>query len=863
VKESDVYCRILGTTGAGDFLQDSHNNAFFTQHPSVLGVLTLKKEKILSRERINRILSSIYDYPLTIVEAPMGFGKTTAVRSFFASRGETPLWISVLDSERSASFFWEKFVAGIGRLDADAAGRLQTLGCPVDAPQISTVLSILEQIDYPEHTALVIDDYHLLPDPGIKKLIFQMISERIDNLHIVIITRDTTNINFPELLAKGMCCLVSQQSLKFTGEEIRDYCRMVMDNISDGDLDKIGGYTDGWISLIYLILLGLKQGVPVGINDSIDELVESMLFKPYDERIRNFLLQLSVMDDFTAEQAECVTREENTFGILRKLKKENAFVAYDEASKRYRIHNVLLDFLRTRRHFTPQALQELYGRLGEWHLERGERITAYGYLYRAGRVERILAHLNNPDHRISANILHRFEGFYDMFRRTAPELMAKYPIAYIMFILFAIVTGDRNTVADCANRLNRLQEDYEKWEGIDEDYRSLIIAEILIVKKMTRFNILPTANDYDEEILALLHGRQSYMMPRESKFTFGSPHFLYIYFRDRGTFKEIARLAAERMASLARYTDGCSTGAEYLAPAEYALETGDWETAERNSVKAIYKARTKQQADVVICASFNLMRLYILQGKIDTGIDLLKQLERDVSEINYPVYNTTIDLCKGYTYACLGQPEKIPYWLQAGDMTVADLFFQGLAFNYIVYGKAMTVARRYAELEVLVEDFHERFSIFSNQLGFIHNLIFETVAKRRLYGIESGLAVLSRALSMGETDQIIMPFAENAPHIIDLLKAIAGKNEYTKKVLACSERYLASLTNAQLVRVKLSSREAEVLRLTAEGLTRDEIAGRLFLSEGTVKIHLHNVYQKLEVSGKIPAIKLAQMHGLI
>ncbi len=269
------------------------------------------------------------------------------------------------------------------------------------------------------------------------------------------------------------------------------------------------------------------------------------------------------------------------------------------------------------------------------------------------------------------------------------------------------------------------------------------------------------------------------------------------------------------------------------------------------------------QFAAVICAHFNLIRLYILQGKITAGIEMLKQLERDVSEINYPLYNTTIDMCKGYIYACLGQAEKIPYWLQAGDMTTADLFYQGIAFNYIVYGKAVMVSRKYLELEMLAESFREHFSIFNNRLGFIHNLIFEAVAKRHLYGIEEGAAVLANALCMGQSDQIIMPFAENAPHIIDMLRAMANQNEYTKKVLACSERYMASLTNAQLIGVKLSPREQDVLRLTAEGLTRNEIAERLFLTEGTVQTHLHKIYQKLETSGKISAIKLAQMHGLI
>ncbi len=46
----------------------------------------MKKRKTLKRERVNRALMSIFEYPLTIVEAPMGYGKTTAVREFLAAR---------------------------------------------------------------------------------------------------------------------------------------------------------------------------------------------------------------------------------------------------------------------------------------------------------------------------------------------------------------------------------------------------------------------------------------------------------------------------------------------------------------------------------------------------------------------------------------------------------------------------------------------------------------------------------------------------------------------------------------------------------------------------------------------------------
>jgi ATP/maltotriose-dependent transcriptional regulator MalT len=50
--------------------------------------------------------------------------------------------------------------------------------------------------------------------------------------------------------------------------------------------------------------------------------------------------------------------------------------------------------------------------------------------------------------------------------------------------------------------------------------------------------------------------------------------------------------------------------------------------------------------------------------------------------------------------------------------------------------------------------------------------------------------------------------------------------------------------------VKVSDREREVILLVVEGLSNKEIARRLRIAEGTVKLHLHNVYGKLGVSNR-------------
>jgi DNA-binding NarL/FixJ family response regulator len=61
----------------------------------------------------------------------------------------------------------------------------------------------------------------------------------------------------------------------------------------------------------------------------------------------------------------------------------------------------------------------------------------------------------------------------------------------------------------------------------------------------------------------------------------------------------------------------------------------------------------------------------------------------------------------------------------------------------------------------------------------------------------------------------------------------------------------------------LSERELEVLRLVAEGLSNEEIGGRLFVSRATVKTHVANVLMKLGVRDRIQAVVFAYESGLV
>jgi RNA polymerase sigma factor (sigma-70 family) len=61
----------------------------------------------------------------------------------------------------------------------------------------------------------------------------------------------------------------------------------------------------------------------------------------------------------------------------------------------------------------------------------------------------------------------------------------------------------------------------------------------------------------------------------------------------------------------------------------------------------------------------------------------------------------------------------------------------------------------------------------------------------------------------------------------------------------------------------LTPRETEIVRMVSQGLRNKAIADRLSISEGTVKVHLHNIYEKLGVDGRMELVLSAQQRRLL
>ncbi len=107
---------------------------------------------------------------------------------------------------------------------------------------------------------------------------------------------------------------------------------------------------------------------------------------------------------------------------------------------------------------------------------------------------------------------------------------------------------------------------------------------------------------------------------------------------------------------------------------------------------------------------------------------------------------------------------------------------------------------------------------------------------------------------------------EMAPQLLVqcVRKVAAGEQWLEKRSFSRAlEKMLRREAGARQVAGVLTPREIEIVRMVAQGLRNQQIADKLHISEGTVKIHLHNIYEKLQVDGRVALTLYARDKGLI
>jgi len=101
--------------------------------------------------------------------------------------------------------------------------------------------------------------------------------------------------------------------------------------------------------------------------------------------------------------------------------------------------------------------------------------------------------------------------------------------------------------------------------------------------------------------------------------------------------------------------------------------------------------------------------------------------------------------------------------------------------------------------------------------------------------------------------------------LVEAVRTVLGGGQWLEKGLGgrALTRLLQRERGLAEAARHLTPRELEIVRMVASGLRNRAIAARLYITEGTVKVHLHNIYEKLGVDGRVELTLYAQEKGLV
>lgn len=801
-------------------------------------------------DRITEAMGRIFDYRLTIVEAPMGYGKTTVVKECLNC--SDVLWQMVYDN--SLSNFWKGLCRCFAKLNEDCSQSLLQLGFPDDSVLRREAVKIIEAIELPVKTILVIDDYHLIKSPEADQLIEFLVLNEITNFHIVLIARFTQLQSREELKFKGYLHHITQETFELTPQEIMEYYKLCGIKLGDAEADRLYILTEGWISALYLLMLNFIADGSYLFSDNIYKLVEKAVYSPFSDEIKDFLLTMGIFDSFTSEQAAHMWGGENSGELLTEITNKNAFVKCDPKTKIYQAHNIFTNFLKSI--FEKKALSYQHGvyqKAAQWFLKTGDYPAAMHYFYDCGDFANILCALE-VDKAVSFNGENK-ELLFRYLEQCPEKVRAEHPYALLIYAMHIFTYNNIELFGKVCGEFSRIMATNQ---SLNNELRRRLLGEFELLLSFAGYNDIKKMSEHHRKACELLDQPTS-IYDTKSNWTFGSPSVLYMFYRESGKLEEHVGDIIEALPYYYRLTNGHGRGAEYVMEAERHFNIGEFEDAEISIKKALSeKPAENLETGIILCIEFLQTRLAFLKGNFSLMLELLHKMRSEISSKKEYHYLHTVEICEGFLYSYLKQKNRIPERLTSGNLSNTRLKFPAYAMLNIVHGRILLINGEYLKLIGSTEHFIGIAAVFSNLLGTIYAYIYLAAAYQQISRKDEALSALKQALDIAMPDRMVMPFVENCDYIKLLLEQLYQEGLYRNdlsRILELAAGYLDTAVTFKEhfsgEKPELTRRELEIAQLAAEGLTNKAIGARLFISENTVKTQLKSAFEKLGVKSRV------------
>jgi len=343
---------------------------------------------LLARQRLASSAEQLRGYPLLLVQAPAGFGKTALLAQWrleHLGRGAVVAWFSA-DSQDDPVRLVQALALAVRQGAARPAfGRtLLDVPCPDALEGITAWLA--EIAEAAMDTILFIDEADRLPGDAIDVLIYLM-RNAPPNLRVATATRPELKLAIEDLLAYGQCRVVGPSMLRFQLEETLAVVAGQFGSGVDQDAAaRLHEFVDGWPLGLQLALSAISSSAdPKGAmamltrSGDLHQQLLGLLLANLDPSDVDFLTRVSVVDDLQPQLCRAMTGEMDAPDRLARLGRDTPIFTVGERGGWLRMHQIALDGLRQRFSSLPAEQQE------QVHVAAARWLADHGLLEAAAR----------------------------------------------------------------------------------------------------------------------------------------------------------------------------------------------------------------------------------------------------------------------------------------------------------------------------------------------------------------------------------------------------------------------------------------------------------------------------------------------
>ena len=850
---------------------------------------------------------------VTLLCAPAGFGKTTAMRQLLSAarqQGLPAAWLNVDSADndlgRLAFYLWAALRSALPSLaNSSPSDPWIDASRGLAGGSARQLLDVLSRTDTP--FVLFVDEFEQVKDSGVLAVFSELAFSLAPGQRLVLGSRQKPGLPLGRLRVQQRLLEIDAAMLRFNASEARDYmtgCRGI--GMADADLGELQARTEGWPAALQLAASALAgradsrawlqqlSGASGNLAEYLAEDVLSRLSEPH----RHFVLRSSIFEAFCPQLCDAVSGSTDSADWIEQSIRANLFLLPIEAEGDwYRYHPLFREFLRAQLSRTAaHELPGLHERAAQWLASTARYAQAIAHASAAG------------DTVLTADLLERCGMDYVragqmtlvlQWAGTLPQAeLERRPAlltatAYAMVFLHHYAAAERLLVALEQHPDGSHAEDVTVlrvmlWAWLDRLDDAVQAARVAV------------ANDHPASpfVSGLLHNAIGYgdmltghFVPArhallEARRQLESVQALYgltytaciegmIDMLQGNVRDALARFSAilnRIMAAGQRYTSSSPVACTLLAEASYEL--GDTAAADALLAEYLPLIRDTCLPDHLIVAHRLASRIAWLGGDANKALDHLNALQ-------------TLGDARGI--ARLGMAaaiERSRLALLAGDvanarhaLTLAESLSpsQGTVPGYADDLEDLVIARfRIALVAGDAEAEMARMEAALHQAGRGGRLrrgarlAWLLAQSHQVAGrAPEALMWLERALSQGRAWQACRLFADDPWHLAALLASVPSRQD------GFAPAYLAQLMQAARVKTHeatparseqdglLSPRELQIIRSVADGHSNKALARLLFVSENTIETHLRRINGKLGTGNRMQAVSRARELGLL